>query len=196
MTSECRILKPNLNRSLRRMTRRTLLTLVTLALGTIGTAAQTTTPVHPGKQGSPHVRSEWKVDGASISIEYGRPFLKGRPESQLMPPGKEWRTGADEATVLKTDRPLKFGTLSVPAGSYQIHTVPGPSSWQLIISKSTQAWGIPYPAGQDLGRTPMTVTKTSAPVEQLTISIDDTAAGATLRIEWGGTSARAAFTVG
>ena len=113
-----------------------------------------------------------------------------------MPPGKEWRTGADEATTLKTDRTLRFGTLVVPAGTYQIHSVPGPPSWQLIISKSTQAWGIPYPAGQDLGRTPMTATKTAAPVEQLTISIDDTPAGATLRIEWGTVSARAPFTVG
>ena len=86
--------------------------------------------------------------------------------------------------------------LTVPAGTYQIHTVPGDTSWQLIISKSTQAWGIPYPAGQDLGRTPMLLTSTAAPVEQLTISIDDTPAGATLRIEWGTVSARAAFTVG
>jgi hypothetical protein len=158
-------------------------------------AAQTTTPVHAGKGGSPHVRTEWKIDGAAISIEYGRPALKGRPENQVMPPGKEWRTGADEATTLKTDRTLRFGTLVVPAGTYQIHSVPGPTAWQLIISKSTQAWGIPYPAGQDLGRTPMTVTKTAKPVEQLTISIDDTPAGGALRIEWGTVSARADFTV-
>jgi hypothetical protein len=157
--------------------------------------AQTTTPIHPGKAGSPHVRTEWKIDGASISIEYGRPSLKGRPESQVMPPGKEWRTGADEATMLKTDRTLQFGSLVVPPGTYQIHSVPGPTSWQLIISKSTQAWGIPYPAGQDLGRTPMTVAKTAKPVEQLTLSIDDTPKGGTLRIEWGMTSARADFTV-
>jgi hypothetical protein len=173
-----------------------LLTAVVLGASATALTAQTTTPVHPGKGGSPHVRTEWKVDGATISIEYGRPSTKGRPESQLMPPGKEWRTGADEATTLKTDRTLRFGNLVVPAGTYQIHSVPGPPSWQLIISKSTQAWGIPYPAGQDLGRTPMTATKTAAPVEQLTISIDDTPAGATIRIEWGTVSAQAPFTIG
>jgi hypothetical protein len=173
-----------------------LLAAVSLGLSATALTAQTTTPVHPGTGGSPHVRTEWKIDGATISIEYGRPFVKGRSDSQLMPPGKEWRTGADEATTLKTDRALRFGTLVVPAGTYQIHSVPGPPSWQLIISKSTQAWGIPYPAGQDLGRTPMTATKTAAAVEQLTISIDDTSAGATLRIEWGTVSALAPFTVG
>jgi hypothetical protein len=167
-----------------------------LAASAATIAAQTTTQVHPGKGGSPHVRSEWKIDGATISIEYGRPAMKGRSEDQLMPPGKEWRTGADEATTLKTDRQLRFGSLVVPAGTYQIHTVPGPPQWQLIISKSTQAWGIPYPAGQDLGRTPMTSAKTASPVEQLTISIDDTPAGGTLRIEWGSVSAQAPFTIG
>jgi hypothetical protein len=74
--------------------------------------------------------------------------------------------------------------------------VAGDSAWQLVVSKKTGQWGIPYPAGQDLGRAPMKVGKTSAPVEQLTISIDDTPAGGTLRIEWGTTSASVPFTVG
>ena len=157
-------------------------------------SAQKTKEVHPGKGGSPHVLSSWVIDGANISIEYGRPLLKGRAESQVMPPGV-WRMGADEQTTLTTDKPLKFGTLSVPAGSYGLHALVG-QPWQLIVSKRPKGWGIPYPEGQDLGRSPMTVGKTAKPVEQLTIYIDDTPAGATLRIEWGSVSARAPFTVG
>jgi hypothetical protein len=159
-------------------------------------SAQKTTPVHPGGGGSPHVRTEWNLDGANVSIEYGRPFLKGRPESQMMPPGQPWRTGADEATTLKSDRALKIGTLSVPAGTYTLYTVPGAAAWELIVSKRTGQWGIPYPQGQDLGRTAMKVDKTSAPVEQLTISIDDTPAGGTLRIDWGTTRASVPITIG
>jgi hypothetical protein len=171
--------------------------LLTAAL-TATLAAQKTTQVHPGTGGSPHVRSEWSIDGANISIEYGRPLLKGRTPGKDIDPfeGREWRTGADQATLLKTDRALKFGTLSVPAGSYSIYTIPVSGQWQLIISKTLPKWGIPYPAGGDLGRVPMTMGKPKAPVEQLTISIDDTSAGATLRIDWGGTSATIPFTVG
>lgn len=168
---------------------------VTASLG-ITLSAQKTTEVHPGKGGSPHVRTEWTVGGANISIEYGRPSLKGRAESQVMPPGQPWRTGADEATTVKTDKALKFGTLAVPAGAYTLYTVPGAAEWQLIVSKRTGQWGIPYPEGQDLGRVPMKVAKTKAPVEQLTISIDDTPAGGVLRVEWGSTSASVPFTAG
>lgn len=161
-------------------------------------AAQKTTDVHPGKGGSPHVKSEWKIDGAQISIEYGRPSMKGRSEAQLMPAGKPWRTGADEATVLTTDRALKFGTISLQPGSYTINTQPGEKEWELIIGKVGKPgqWGVPYNPALEIGRTPMKVTKTKAPVEQLTISVDDTPSGGTLRVEWGTTSASAPFTVG
>jgi hypothetical protein len=163
----------------------------------VAASAQETTQVHPGRGGSPHVRTAWTVDGAKISIEYGRPSLKGRTVGKEVAPfGKEWRTGADEATTIVTDKPLKFGSLAVPAGTYTLYTLPGETEWQLIVSKKTGQWGIPYPAGQDLGRVPMKADKAAAPVEQLTISIDDTAAGATLKVSWGTTVASVPFTVG
>lgn len=157
--------------------------------------AQKTTNVHPGKGGSPHVRTEWVIDGANISIEYGRPYLKGRADSEVMPAGQVWRTGADEATTLKTDKPLRFGSLTVPAGTHTLWTVPGTPGWQLVVNKQTGQWGTTYEPKDDLGRVPMTLEKASKPVEQLTISIDDTPKGATLRVEWGSVRATAPFTV-
>jgi hypothetical protein len=172
-------------------------TLMTLSLGAT-LFAQQTTEVHPGKAGSPHVRTEWTVDGAKIAIVYGRPFLKGRTPGKDIDPydGREWRTGADEATTLTTDRPLKFGTLAVPAGTYTLYTIPTGGTWQLIVSKRTGQWGIPYPKGDDLGRVPMTLAKPPKPAEQLTLDIQDTPAGATLNIDWGPTRASVPFTVG
>ena len=161
-------------------------------------AAQTMTPVHPGSGGSPHVKTAWVIDGAKISIEYGRPSIKGRSEATLMPAGAPWRTGADEATMLTTDKPLKFGALTLAAGTHTLNTQPGAAEWQLIVgtlSKPGQ-WGVPYNATLEKGRAPMRIGKTTAPVEMLTISIDDTPAGATLRVEWGTASATIPFTVG
>ena len=159
-------------------------------------SAQKTTTLKTGV--SPHVRSEWTIDGANIAIEYGRPSLKGRTPGKDVDPfeGKEWRTGADEQTTLKTDKALKFGTVTVPPGVYGLHTIPVKGEWHLIISKRQSGWGIPYPAGQDLGRVPMTMGKSAAPAEQLTISADDTPAGGALHVEWGATKATVPFTVG
>jgi hypothetical protein len=178
--------------------RRSLPVLTALAVAAFGTAlaAQKTTPLAAGGGGSPHVRTEWTIHGANISIEYGRPFVKGRALKEVAPYGAEWRTGSDQATTLKTDKPLTFGALKVPAGTYTLYTVPGEKTWQLIVSKKTGQWGIPYPAGQDLGRAPMTAETLASPVDQLTIAIDPAAAGGTLRVEWGKTGASVPFTVG
>ena len=180
--------------------RRSVLTTAAMVAAMIGTTliAQKTTEIHPGKKGSPHVRTEWTVDGAALKVEYGRPFLKGRPEATVMPPGSPWRTGADEATTLTTDKPLKFGTLSLAPGTYTLNTQPGEGEWQLVVGKleKPDQWGVPYRKDLEIGRAPMKVGKTKAPVEQVTISIDDTPAGGTLRVEWGTTSATIPFTVG
>ena len=170
-----------------------------MAIGLAGTlAAQKTTQIHPGKGGSPHVRTEYTIDGANISIEYGQPFLKGRPETQVMPPGKPWRTGADEATILKTDKALRFGSLSIDPGTYTINTQPGANEWQLIIGKLAKPgqWGIPYNAALEIGRAPMSLQKAKAPVEQLTITIEDTPKGGSLKVELGTKVAAIPFTVG
>ena len=169
----------------------------TLMLGT-SLSAQKTTEVHPGKAGSPHVRTEWTIDGANLSIAYGRPSLKGRTPGKDIDPyeGREWRTGADEATTLVTSRALKFGTISLPAGTYTLYTIPTGGTWQLIVSKKTGQWGIPYPKGEDVGRAPMTVSKPPKAAELLTISVEDTKAGGTLHIDWGTTRASIPFTVG
>jgi hypothetical protein len=183
--------------------RRPGITLAALAaVATFGTTlvAQKTTQVHPGQGGSPHVKSEWTIDGAHISITYGRPSLKGRSESEMMPPGKPWRMGADEATILTRDKALKFGTVSLAPGSYTLNAEPGASGWTLLVGKlgpkGEAQWGIPYDPKLEMGKAPMKAGKTKAPVEQLTISIDDTQTGGTLRVEWGTTSASIPFTVG
>lgn len=158
--------------------------------------AQKTTDLGTGGGGSPHVKTEWTVGGANVSVAYGRPSLKGRAEGTLMPAGKPWRTGADQATVITTDKTLKFGAVTLAPGSYTINTVPG-EKWELVLGKldKPNQWGIPYVPALELGRTAMTLGKTKAPVEMLTISIDPAATGGTLRIEWGTVSATAGFTV-
>lgn len=148
------------------------------------------------KRASPHETTTATVDGAKISITYGRPYAKGRKiMGGLVPYGQVWRTGADEATTLVTDRALMLGSTHVEPGTYTLYTLPGEKEWQLIINKQTGQWGTEYDQKQDVGRIPMKVGKTSGPVEQLTVEIADTAAGGEIRLSWENTLATAPFTV-
>jgi len=180
--------------------KRSVLALAVIALACgVALSAQKTTQLKVGSGGSPHVRTEWTIDGGNLSIEYGRPSLKGRVPGKDIDPfaDKEWRTGADEATTLKTDKMLMIGSMHVEPGTYTIYTIPTGGTWHLILSNKTGQWGIPYPGkAADLGRAPMTLSKAPKPAEQLTFSIQDTPAGATLHIDWGTTRASIDFTIG
>lgn len=164
-----------------------------------GVAAQKSVQTSPGTGGSPHFRSDWDVKGAHITIEYGRPYLKGRTiGKEVAPYGEPWRTGADEATTITSTKPLKLGTIPLAANAtYTINTLPNANHWDLIIGKLSEKgqWGIPYQPNLEIARTPMTLGKTKAPVEEETISIDPSSTGGTLRIEWGTVSVSVPFTV-
>ncbi len=170
---------------------------IAIAVLAVSAQAQKMTSLGAGEGGSPHVKAEWTIGGAHIAITYGRPYLKGRTESSMMPVGQPWRTGADEATVITSDKSLTFGTVTLPAGSYTINTQPGDKEWMLLLGtlKSVGQWGVPYVPVLELGRAPMSLGRSSL-VEQLTFSIDTIAGGASLRIEWGTVSVSTRFTLG
>lgn len=126
------------------------------------------------------------ADKKAITVDYGAPSMRGRQVmGSLVPYGKVWRTGANEATGFVTDADLMVGDTRVPAGKYTLYTLPGENAWQLIISKQTGQWGTVYNEDQDLARIPMKVEKTAAPVEMLKISFDGSGGtSTTMNIEW------------
>lgn len=148
--------------------------------------AQETKQVHPGKAGSPHVETTYKIGDQTVSITYGRPSKKGREVfGKLVPYGEVWRTGADEATILKTSGDLMMGPLHVVAGEYALFTIPGEKEWTLILNKVSKQWGaFKYDKNMDYGRTAMKVTKAASPVEQLTITIEGKGMDRELKIAW------------
>jgi Protein of unknown function (DUF2911) len=183
------------------MSRRRTLTLaiVTVAGGiAIGLLA---TRVHAGAgqepRLSPHETDSATVDGAKISVTYGRPYMRGRKIfGGLVPFGEIWMPGADEATILQTDKALQFDGLTVPAGSYSIYTLPSEKNWQLIINRQTGQWHTEYDRSRDLGRVSMRVSAIAPAVEQLLIRALPEPDGGALELEWETTRALASFKVG
>ena len=151
------------------------------------------------KRPSPPEQAQCKLpDGKTITVDYSSPRLKGRHVGgEVAPFGDVWRTGANEATTFVTTAGLSVEGTDVPAGSYTLFTLPTPDKWSLIISKVTGEWGIPYKEeyrSQELARVPMQVSKTSAPVENFTISFDQSGGGCTLQLSWENTQASIKFT--
>jgi hypothetical protein len=146
---------------------------------------------------SPHETVKATIDGANISIEYGRPYMKGRKvEGGLIPYGSIWRAGADEATTLTSDKALSLGGTQVPAGKHTLYIAATADEWQLAINNQTGQWGTDYDEKQDLARVVLTKTPISPPVEQFTIQIEPASSGGgVIKFRWNVTEASVPFSV-
>lgn len=162
-----------------------LLVVFTFVITTLGLAQK-------GNRPSPAESATCDLGGGkTIKTDYSSPRMKGRKIfGELVPYGKVWRTGANEATTFVTSSDVTVGGTDVPAGSYTLFTIPNADKWTLIINKKTGEWGIPYKYESDeLGRVDMTVSKLPSPVENFTISYEKSGNGCTMHMDWDTTRA-------
>lgn len=126
------------------------------------------------------------LKGKAITIDYSAPSVRDRKIfGGVVPYGKVWRTGANAATTLRTPIHLKIGTIDVPAGSYTLYSLPSESGSNLIVNKQTGQWGTEYDQSKDLGRTELTSSALSTPVETFVIEFGKPVGDAsTLHLKW------------
>ena len=139
---------------------------------------------------SPRDSARITLNGSMVTIDYGRPFRRGRAiVGKVVPYNEVWRTGANEATSFVTEAEVVVGDVVVPRGSYSLYSLPSQRQWKLIINKETGQQGTQYDRALDLARIPLRRESLKSPVEQFTISIDRTGKDScVLRLEWEFTS--------
>jgi hypothetical protein len=162
---------------------------------------------------SPHETISSVVSGDRVMIVYGRPYTKSPRTGEirkiwggLVPWGKVWRTGADEATLLITQKAIVLGGASIPAGCYSVWTLPNEDGTaKLIINKQIGQWGEDmsdpknvYDEANDLARVDLTKSDLDTSVDQFTMSIEKDPAvtgGGLIKLKWEKTQYAVPFTV-
>ena len=92
---------------------------------------------------SPPATATGKVNGATITINYSSPGVKGRQIwGALVPYDKVWRAGANEATIFETDKDITVEGKALKAGKYSLYAIPGEKEWTFIFNSQTGQWGI------------------------------------------------------
>lgn len=125
--------------------------------------------------------TETTIGGVTVKLEYGRPQVKGRTIwGNLVPYGKVWRTGADEATTITLSGDVTIEGQSLAAGTYSVFSIPGESEWTLIFNTVAEQWGAyEYAEGKDTLR--VTVTpQAHEHVEAMDFVVD----GDTIHLRW------------
>jgi len=168
---------------------------------------------------SPHETISARINGNQVMIIYGRPYTKSPRTGEirkiwggLVPWGKIWRTGADEATLLITQKPIVLGGQAIPAGCYTLWTLPNEDGTaKLIINKQIGQWGEDpkdptnskdsnsvYDKANDVARVDLKKSDLDDSVDQFTIAIDkdpDVKGGGLIKLKWEKTQYAVGFTL-
>jgi len=146
------------------------------------TEAQLNTP-----QPSPTQTLKQNFALSSIELSYSRPGMKGRKIfGDLVPYGKIWRTGANNATTITFGEDVSINGTKVPAGKYGLVTIPDKDKWTIIITKQLDATSpSSYKQDQDVVRVEAKTMELADKVETFTMQFANLKpSSCDLRIVW------------
>jgi hypothetical protein len=130
-------------------------TTAALAILVVSVAAAQGKPQNP--RPSQHGTVSQRIADTTITVEYNRPVARGRDLfGSLVPYGRIWCPGADDATTIEVTTAVKIDGHDLPAGKYSIWAEPQPAKWAVIFNKNAAVWHTRYPAGQDALRIEVT----------------------------------------
>lgn len=124
---------------------------------------------------------------SNVELSYSRPGMKGRKIfGDLVPFGKVWRTGANNATTISFGEEVMIGGKKIPAGKYGLVTIPEKNNWTIIITKQLDVTSpAAYKEDQDVVRVEAKAASLDAPVETFTMQFADVKSNsANLNIMW------------
>jgi hypothetical protein len=144
-----------------------------IAFLTLAFATMITWSFAQDKPASPKAETSGKIGAATVKIVYCQPSARGRKVvGGLVPYGEVWRTGANEATTIEFDKPVKIEGKDLAAGKYALFTIPGENEWTVIFNSDSKQWGAyNYKDKDDVLRVNVKPTKTPAAVETFNIAV-------------------------
>jgi hypothetical protein len=153
------------------------------------------------KAQNPHGKAELKINSGSITIDYGRPALKGRdpfgPDLLgKLKPGEVWRMGSEFATVINTPVDLTFGSTKIAKGSYSLFlNVAESGKYELLFNSQTGQWGLMHDKSKDVASVPIKKEKLPSSVELLTIDLNSAPGGGVIAVSWATTILTSEFKI-
>lgn len=141
-------------------------------------------------------KAELKTGSGAITVDYGRPSLKGRDMLSQLKEGSFWRMGMNQATVFTTPVDLAFGATKVAKGSYSLWLKKSGEKFELVFNSQTGQWGTNHDPAKDVCSVGMTSAPLPSPVETFTMDLKAAGKGGDLSLSWGATKMSAAFDLG
>jgi hypothetical protein len=139
-------------------------------------------------------KAELKAGASAITIDYGRPALKGRDMLSQLKEGESWRMGSNQSTTFTTPVDLTFGATKIPKGSYSLFLKKqAANQFELIFNSQTGQWGLTHDVAKDFAQVPLKMESLPSPVEVFTIDLKPAPKGGIIVLSWGTTGLTSQF---
>ncbi len=123
---------------------------------------------------------------AKIKFYYSRPQLKGRSLDELVPNGKTWRFGANEAAEITFYQDVNIGSTKVSAGTYAVFIDNNNGKWSFSLNTKLNRWGNFHMDGdKEVARIDAAMSTNSDSVEALSVKFKEVDGGAHMVVGWG-----------
>lgn len=171
------------------------LAITAISLGDVTAQSSAPAKMSTNDQNTNRGMIEIALKGNKVSIDYGRPEMKGRDMLGMAPDGFVWRLGMNQSTTFKTDADLMFGKIKLAKGTYSawMKHIKG-DEWALVFNSEVGVWGMPGAKREnDLLEVPITYSKTDMTVDRLTIDMMNMGGSGHMVITWGNHKLEAMF---
>jgi Protein of unknown function (DUF2911) len=142
------------------------------------------------KSFSPSASEKFEKNGLVVTVDYCQPSKKDRlifgdeKDKALVPYGKWWRTGANEATVIKFSKDVTIAGKPLKAGTYTLFTIPEKDKWTIIINGEVGQWGLSYDEKKNVMTVPVPSMQADSSAEQFKISFVEQPDGGDMILNW------------
>ena len=143
------------------------------------------------KSHSPGETKEHQFNGLDIKVVYCKPYKKGRlifgekKDGALLPYGKYWRLGANEATEITFSKNILFNGKPVNAGTYRMYATPSALTWQVSLNSELGKWGYMEPDySKDILKVDVPVEENLPESEQFTINFSNDSTAVNMEFMW------------
>jgi hypothetical protein len=144
-----------------------------LALGAVMCSTEAQTLRTPAPSPTQTVKQDFAL--SNVELSYSRPSMKGRKVfGDLVPYGKVWRTGANQATTITFGEEVIIGDKKVPAGKYGLLTIPDQNEWTVILTKQLDVTSpAAYKQDQDVVQVKVKPASSPVPIETFLMLFDN-----------------------
>jgi hypothetical protein len=143
---------------------------------------------------SPLQSVTYNYNGLNIKVNYCSPSKRGRLifgdslAGALVPNGKYWRLGANDATEITFNKDVKVDGKELKAGTYRLYAIPDKSTWLVAFNTELGKWGYDEPDHElDVLKVEIPVNKTQLQTEQFKISFSNDFTTLHMNFEWDNT---------